>query len=193
MCSVAASEVNCLSQANWRLGKFPSATKWLAPNLLSNILEHVSSQDNQVRNAGVYALRASLCRFTSKWQEAAATTILTLLHREMQVPGRIATWLWTPLRRATECLSICSRLMSPAQRQECVALITAYFQFPTLHREAQLEVISELRIFWRADASPWKTYAAEAAQLSALQRRAVLPEVAADPKVRDKLFELLHC
>ena len=176
----------CIAQANWRLRHFPeSATKSMVPVLLHDILEHVGSKEIEVRNAGLFTLSIFVNFYALQLREAAATEVLSLLKHVRHSPEFSNTWTWNPLKMATNCLSGSCQFLNTAQRQECVALIASYFEFK-LDWETQLEVMSELRIFWRADANPSKTYAATVPQLLELQRSASV-----HPYVRSELFFLL--
>ena len=160
-----------------------SATKLMIPALMRDILEHCGSKDNEIRTAGMYTLQLLLRNSTDQRREAAAREVLSLMK---QSPDQIRTWTWSPLMNAAKCLRYSCSALNTAQREECVALIAEYFQLP-LNRRQQLEVISELRSFWSAQADPRRAYAATSEELSRLEKSASL-----HPNARRKLFYLLR-
>ena len=175
-----------LAQANWKLRHFPeSAVKLMVPALMRDILEHCGSQDEEVRDAGLYAAHNFLDVCAAQLQEIAARQILCLVKQNLPSPD--SRWhTRSPFFRAMKCLSCACRALNSSQRQECVALLASYFQLFQLDGKAQLEVISELLVFWRADADPSKTYAATTEQLLQLER-----SVLVHPKARSELYQLL--
>ena len=139
----------------------------MVPALLHDILEHCGSQDAQVCNAGLYTLLYFLCVCSSQLQASAAREVLLLMKQNLHSPA--TTWGWGQQKKAMACLSRACPALNTAQQQECAALLVSMLKSAPDHQR-QLDIISELRTFWRSVADPWVTYAATAEQVLQLER-----------------------
>ena len=151
--------------------------------LLRDMFNHCSSQDMEVCRSGLYAVLYFTGVSSASLQEAAASSILSLLNQNMQSPASL--WGWYHKRNAVRCLSQACKALSTAQKQECMALLASMLELePDWQR--QLDIISEMQIFCGAVADPWLTYAATAKQLVHMER-----SDAVHREVRSRLDRLL--
>ncbi|CAE6954218.1 unnamed protein product [Symbiodinium sp. CCMP2592] len=160
----------------------------VCPNL-RDLLRHCADEDASVRSSAHHVVRFYGKGGLPFVRQMIADAMLTLMGHVLADSTGISQAALMQVMQCTRHLDKVVRALAKPQRQKWVSLLVKALESlrsQESHRESMLTLISDLKLLWRADDDPSRTYAEAEQQLKALKKQA-------NKDVRVALWDLLCC
>ncbi|CAE7900581.1 unnamed protein product, partial [Symbiodinium sp. KB8] len=163
----------CMRLARTRETHFAESDAFdiVCPNL-RDLLRHCADEDASVRTFAHYIVSnygAGGLRFV---KQMIADAMLTLMGNLLSESTGISQATLTQVMQCTGHLDNVVRTLAKPQRQKWVSLLVEALESLRGHESETLTLIADLKLLWRADDDPCRTYAEAEQQLKALKKQA---------------------
>ncbi|OLQ13879.1 hypothetical protein AK812_SmicGene2055 [Symbiodinium microadriaticum] len=163
----------CMRLARTRETHFAESDAFdiVCPNL-RDLLRHCADEDASVRTYAHYIVSnygAGGLRFV---KQMIADAMLTLMGNLLSESTGISQATLTQVMQCTGHLDNVVRTLAKPQRQKWVSLLVEALESLRGHESETLTLIADLKLLWRADDDPCRTYAEAEQQLKALKKQA---------------------
>ncbi|CAE7507827.1 unnamed protein product [Symbiodinium sp. CCMP2592] len=161
----------------------------VCPNL-RDVLRHCADQDASLRTSAHHVVANYGKGGLPFVQQMIADAMLTLMGHVLSDSSGISQATLSQVMQCTSHLDNVVRTLAKPQRQKWVSLLVQALESLRGQKSETLKLISDLKLLWRADDDPSRSYAAAEQQLKALKKQT---DMQANRDVPYALWDLLLC